>query len=126
MSDPTPPTSATLKLVVSSDTLPGSDQRWRKQVDNLLADLKRNAGEVRKEITPVDGAKGGTEAIILALGSSGAITAAVAVFRAWLTRSADRTIEIDGVIDGRVVKLKLTGRNIDENTLRQMLKVAAG
>src|SRR5215208_3585588 len=67
----TPPTSAQFKLVMSSDALPSSDQRWRNQVDQLLGDLKRNAGEVRKEITPVDGQKGGAEAIILALGSSG-------------------------------------------------------
>jgi hypothetical protein len=105
--------------------LPSSDQRWRNQVDGLLGDLKRNAGEVRKEITPVEGRKGGAEAIILALGSSGAIAAAVTVFRAWLSRSADRSIEIEGNIDGREVRLKLNGRNIDETTVRQALKLAA-
>ena len=110
---------------MSSDALPSSDQRWRTQVDGLLSDLKRNAGEVRKEITPVPGQKGGAEAIILALGSSGAIAAAVTVFRAWLSRSADRSIEIEGSVDGRAVKLKLNGRNIDETTVRQALKLAA-
>lgn len=126
MSDAPPPSSAQLKLVLSSDALPSSDRRWLKQVDGLLAELKRNAGEVRREVTPVAGAKGGAEAIILALGSSGAIAAAVTIFRAWLTRSADRTIEIEGIVDGREVKLKLTGRNIDETTLRQALKLAGG
>ena len=119
------PTSAQFKLVVSSDALPSSDQRWRNQVDSLLGDLKRNAGEVRKEITPIPGQKGGAEAIILALGSSGAIAAAVTIFKAWLSRSADRSIDIDGIIDGREVKLKLTGRNVDETTVRQALKLAA-
>lgn len=111
---------------MSSASLPTSDQRWRNQVDGLLADLKRSGGEVRKEVTPVDGAKGGLEAIILALGSSGAIAAVVPVFRAWLKRSDDRVIDIDGVIDGRVVKLKITGSNIDETTIRQALKAAVG
>jgi hypothetical protein len=110
---------------VTSVALPPSDQRWRNQVDGLLSDLKRNAGEVRRDVTPVAGQKGGAEAIILALGSSGAIAAAVTVFRAWLTRSADRSIEIEGNIDGRDVKLKLNGRNIDETTIRQALKLAA-
>lgn len=118
------PRAATFKLVAASDALPSSDQRWRNQVENLLADLKRGAGEVRKEITPVEGKKGGAEAIILALGSSGAIAAAVAIFKAWLQRSADRSLEIEGVIDGREVKLKLTGRNVDETTVRQALQLA--
>jgi hypothetical protein len=117
---------ARFRLSVTSDAYPASDQRWRNQVDSLLGDLKRNAGEIRREITPVPGQKGGAEAIILALGSSGAIAAAVTVFKAWLQRSTDRSIEIDGVLDGREVKLKLSGRNIDETTLRQALKVAAG
>jgi hypothetical protein len=123
----TPPSSsAQLKLVATSDALPSSDQRWRNQVETLLADLRRNGGEVRKEITPVAGAKGGAESILLALGSSGAIAAAVTVFRAWLARSADRSIEIEGTIDGREVKLKLNGRNIDETTIRQALRLAGG
>lgn len=126
MSGASTPLAAKFKLTVASDALPSSDRRWRGQVDGLLADLKRDAGEVRKEITPVPGQKGGAEAIILALGSSGAIAAAVAVFKAWLQRSSDRSIEIEGAIAGREVKLKLTGRNIDETTIRQALKLAGG
>ena len=126
VSSPAPSAPTELKLTLTSDALPSSDARWIKQVDALLADLKRNAGEVRKEITPVAGQKGGAQAIILALGSSGAITAAVAIFRAWLARSGDRVAEIEGVVDGRVVKLKMSGQNIDETTFRQMLKIASG
>ena len=126
MSGASPSATAQLKLVMSSDALPSSDQRWRNQVETLLTDLKRNAGEVRKEITPVAGQKGGAEAILLALGSSGAITAAVTVFRSWLTRAADRSIDIEGNIDGRAIKLTLTGRNIDETTVRQAFKLVSG
>jgi hypothetical protein len=122
--DPLQPPSAQFKLVATSDALPSSDQRWRNQVDGLLADLKRNAGEVRREITPVPGKKGGVEEIILALGSSGAITAAIAIFRAWLARSADRSIEIEGKVGDRAVKLKLSGQNIDEKTMRLALGLA--
>ena len=125
MPDDSPATSAQFKLVVTSDALPSSDQRWRNQVDGLLTDLKRNGGEVRKEITPVAGGKGGTEAIILALGSSGAIAAAVTIFKVWISRSIDRVMEVEGVVDGRKVKLKITGK-MDETTLRQALKLGSG
>lgn len=124
MPDPIQPLSAQFKLVATSSALPSNDQRWRNQVDGLLADLKRNAGEIRREITPVPGQKGGIEEIILALGTSGAITAAISIFRAWLARSADRTIEIEGKVGGRQVKLKLSGQNIDEKTLRVALGLA--
>lgn len=124
MPDPLQPPSAQFKLVATSDALPSNDQRWRNQVDGLLADLKRNAGEVRREITPVPGKKGGVEEIILALGSSGAITAAITIFRAWLARSADRSIEIEGKVGDRAVKLKLSGQNIDEKTMRLALGLA--
>lgn len=120
----TPTPAAQFRLGIASDAFASSDQRWRNQVEGLLSDLKRNRLEVRKEITPVAGQKGGAEAIILALGSSGAIAAAVTIFKAWLQRSADRSIEIDGTLDGREVKLKLTGRNVDETTIRQALKLA--
>lgn len=110
---------------MTSTSFPSSDQRWRNQVDGLLGDLKRSAGEVRKEITPVAGQKGGTEAIILALGSSGAITAAVAIFKAWLSRSADREIDFEGTIDGREVKFKMSARNMTEATVVQAFKLAA-
>jgi hypothetical protein len=116
--------SATFKLTATSDALPAADQRWRSQVAGLLADLQRSGAEVRRESTPVDGTKGGLEDIILALGTSGAIAGAVTVFRSWLARSADRSIEIEGVIAGKKVKLKLTGKNIDEATIRQALKGA--
>jgi len=124
MPDPVQPLSAQLKLVATSDAFPSNDQRWRNQVDGLLADLKRNAGEVRREVTPVPGQKGGVEEIILALGTSGAITAAITIFKAWLARAADRSIEIEGKVGNRAVKLKLSGQNIDEKTLRLALGLA--
>lgn len=126
MSDAAPPPPAKFTLKVSSEALPSSDARWRTQVEGLLGDLKRNGAEVTKQITPVEGAKGGTEAILLALGSSGAIAAAVRVFQLWLARSDDRVIDIDGEVEGRKVQLRITGKNISEGTLRQALKLGAG
>ena len=112
-----------LQLIPKSSDYRENDARWLNQVAILLNDLQREVGEVRKEITPVPGQKGGTEAIILALGTSGAITAAVSVFRAWLARSADRAVTIKGKADGRAFDLEITGRNITEGTLRQALGI---
>jgi hypothetical protein len=47
---------------------------------------------VAKTTTPQPGTKGGTETIILALGSSGALLAAVEVFKAWLGRDRERVL----------------------------------
>jgi len=124
VSDLPPPGPTELTLTVASSALPSSDQRWRNQVDGLLADLRRNGGEIRRDVTPAPGQKGGAEAIILALGSSGAIAAAVTVFKAWLARAGDRMIEIQGKVGDRPVHLKLTGQNVDEQTLRLALGLA--
>lgn len=120
-----PPSPALeLQLAPTSSALPSSDQRWQNQVAQLLNDLRRNAGEVRKEITPVPGQKGGAEAIILALGTSGAITAAVAIFKAWLGRSGDRVITLKGKIGERAFEVELTGSNISESTVLATLGLA--
>ncbi len=124
MPDAPSPPPAQLKLAVASDALPANDRRWLNQVDGLLADLKRNGAEVQRKVTPVPGQKGGVEEIILALGSSGAIAATISIFKAWLARAGDRTIELDGQIGDRPVHLKLTGTNVDEKTLRLALGLA--
>lgn len=118
------PSSIEIELVPTSDAYQSNDQRWQNQVALLLSDLKRSAIDVRKDSTPVAGEKGAVEAIILALGSSGTIAAAVAIFKSWLTRSSDRSLKIKGKIGGRDVDLELTGTNIDEKTLRLALGLA--
>lgn len=44
-----------------------SDDRWIEQVDELILDCQKEAGEVRKEVQAVEGKKGGVEAIIHSL-----------------------------------------------------------
>lgn len=119
-----PPPVLELQLAPSSTAFSSSDLRWQKQVAQLLNDLRRGAGEVRREITPVPGQKGGAEAIILALGTSGAFTAAVAIFRAWLGRATDSAIQMTAKVGDRTVEINLTGTNISEATLRAALGLA--
>ncbi|MEO6245599.1 MAG: hypothetical protein ABIQ12_09190 [Opitutaceae bacterium] len=118
------PSSAKFELKITSTALPAADPRWRTHVEGLLADLKRQGGEVRRELTPVAGTKGGIETIILALGSSGAIAGAVTALRAWLARSKDGEIAFKGEIDGKKVEFTLSGKNVTEATLQQILKGA--
>lgn len=125
MPDSTPPDSATFKLTVTNDGFASGDERWAARVDSLLDDLRESGGHVRKEVTPVAGQKGGIEEIILALGSSGAIAGAVAVFKIWFKRAPESAINIDGTIGRKKVKLRITGKNIDDATIREALKVAA-
>lgn len=97
------------------------DERWLNQVQGLLASLNANVGEVRKEVTPVAGQKGGVVEIIIALGSAGAITAAVQVFKHWLDRDTTREIEITTKVSGGKKTTKITGKNISKELISEAL-----
>lgn len=102
-----------------------SDSRWQKQVQALLASLEANAGPVRRDVTPVAGQKGGLVEIIIALGSAGAIAAAVDVFKAWLNQDRTRTVSITSTRDGRTETLNVTGDNISKEILLKLAMQAA-
>lgn len=121
----TVPAPAEFSIKPLSSAYDANDSRWISQVETLLGSLKVNVGEVRKEVTPVAGQKGGLVDIIVALGSAGAITAAVEVFRAWLGRDATRSIEIVTMVDGVEKKIAITGTNISKELIAQALKQAA-
>ncbi|HEY5552211.1 MAG TPA: hypothetical protein VIK52_09990 [Opitutaceae bacterium] len=105
---------------LSSAYDPG-DARWETQVQGLLDSLKSNVGEVRKEVTPVAGQKGGIVEIIIALGSAGAITAAVQVFKHWLDRDTTREIKITTKVVGGKKTTRISGKNISKELLSEAL-----
>lgn len=121
----TAPAPAEFSIKPLSSAYDASDSRWLAQVETLLGSLKVNVGPVRKEVTPVAGQKGGLVDIIVALGSAGAVTAAVEVFRAWLGRDATRSLEIVTTVDGVEKKITVTGTNISKELIAQALKLAA-
>ena len=43
----------------------------------------------------------------------------------WFKRAPESAINIDGTIGRKKVKLRITGKNIDDATIREALKVAA-
>jgi hypothetical protein len=108
-----------------SSAYDAGDSRWESQVQGLLESLKANVGEVRKEVTPVPGQKGGIVEIIIALGSAGAITAAVQVFKHWLDRDTTREIEITTRTVGGKKITKITGKNISKELIAEALGYAS-
>jgi hypothetical protein len=111
-------------LTVESVRYDPDDARWGQQVGQLVGELTREVGTVRVVSEPQPGSKGGPEAIILALGSAGAFTAAIQVFRAWLARERSRQLTVtfqDGTIRRR---LTVTGSDLDRDSFRELTEIA--
>jgi len=109
---------------LSSAYDPG-DERWLGQVQGLLASLNANVGEVRKEVTPVSGQKGGVVEIIIALGSAGAISAAIEVFKMWLGKDKSRGLTVTKVVNGVKTSTRIVGDNISNEIILEALKNAS-
>lgn len=107
-------------LVPSTDRFDPEDDRWREQVAVFMAELQREVGGVRRTSTPVAGTKGAVDTVILALGSAGAFTAAVEMFRSWLGRARDRRLDISWTQDGREESISLSGTSFDDETLGKL------
>ncbi|WP_313905427.1 effector-associated constant component EACC1 [Streptomyces sp. SLBN-31] len=97
------------------------DQRWVDQVAGLEAELRREAGAaVLRRALPSPGTVP-AEAVTLILGSPGALTAAVACFRAWLARDETRTLTVtwtDG--QGAEQRLTISGDRVDQASFQPL------
>ncbi|MFF2964081.1 hypothetical protein ACFVT1_35505 [Streptomyces sp. NPDC057963] len=97
------------------------DQPWLDQVAALHTALREEVGAVVRRGVPQPGEKGAFDTTVLALGSSGALTAAVACFRAWLARDKSRTLTVtwtDGA--GAEQRLQVIGDNIDQASFQAL------
>lgn len=101
-----------------------SDSRWIEQVNDLISDCQRQVGRVRAERKPQEGMKGGFESIVVALGTGGAITAAVDLFKAWLSRDQSRCLKVKFGEGAEAREFELTGVSINEDVLQQFVKAA--
>jgi hypothetical protein len=106
-----------------NDQYDPDDDGWRDQVATLYADLDASFDTIRRA-RPVEGAKGGADQLILALGSAGVFTAVVECLRAWLGRDRDRRIDVRWVENGAERSMTLTGEAVDDETMREIARAA--
>jgi hypothetical protein len=83
-----------LVLRPSSAVYDADDWRWLEQLGKLKLSLQQQVGNVRQEEIPSPGQKGGAVELIVALGSAGAFTAAIEIFKAWVGRDPTRTFTL--------------------------------
>lgn len=88
-----------LELWAGSDRYEPDDPRFREQVSSLVERLRREAGPARTERYAAADTKGASEAssVIIALGTSGALTIALNAFKEWLRRDRTRSLRISWV-----------------------------
>ena len=115
-----------LELVVEprSDDYDAADDRWRGQVGTLHRELAAQVDTFQRGRS-APGSKGTVDEVILALGSSGALTAAVECFRAWLQRDKSRSIDVRWDEDGVERRVTFSGDNVDTATVREIARAAA-
>jgi Effector Associated Constant Component 1 len=99
------------------------DDRWRDQIASLYMDLHGEVDTVNRG-HPAEGAKGGIDQLIIALGSAGAFSAAVDCLRAWLGRDRDRRVALRWDEKGSERSVTLTGEAVDDETIREIAKAA--
>jgi hypothetical protein len=115
-----------LELVVEprSADYDADDERWRSQVGTLYRDLAPQVDTFQRGRSS-PGTKGTVDELILALGSSGALTAAVECFRAWLQRDKSRSIDVRWDEDGVERRVTFSGEAVDAATVREIARAAA-
>jgi hypothetical protein len=111
-------------LEPKSEDYDPSDDRWMEQVGELYDGLQSEAGDVRKEVTAQEGQKGGFESVIMALGSAGALTAAVDVFRAWLARDRTRTVKLSIKVNDQIQEFEFSGSGMNKEQLNSFVEIA--
>jgi len=103
-----------------NDDYDPSDNRWLAQVNDLVSDCEREVGEVRKNVTPVEGQKG----VILTLGSAGALTEAVDIFKGWIARDRNRSLKLKITTPEGVQEWEVSGNAMDKEVIEQFMKAA--
>jgi Effector Associated Constant Component 1 len=114
------------ELVVEprSDDYDAADDRWRTQVGTFHQELAAQVDTFQRGRS-APGSKGTIDELILALGSSGALTAAVECFRAWLQRDKSRSIDVRWDEDGVERHVTFSGDNVDAATVQEIARAAA-
>jgi len=98
---------------------------WRAQVVALRTALREaDLDEVRRREIPSPGHKAGVEELVIALGTSGAITAAVEVIRAWLSRDRTRHLQLSYRDGDQKVVVEVDGGTVSDQAVSSALNAA--
>jgi Effector Associated Constant Component 1 len=114
-----------LQLEPSSDRYAADDDRWLDQVSGLYTSLREDVGGLRRESTVTEGHKCAIETVILALGTSGALTATIEALRVWLGRDRSRRMKITWKGPAGPQSVEIDADAIDVGTMQAALGVAA-
>lgn len=110
-----------LRLEPVSERFDSSDDRWLDQVAGFVTELQDGVGGVTRQREPVEGTKGALDSILLSLTSAGALTAAVELLKAWLSRDRSRSVKVSWTADGSVQQLELAGSQVDSAAFDQVV-----
>jgi len=115
-----------LRITPQSDFYAAGDERLADEAFELQQAFQRELPET-VEARPVPGEKGIVTEIVIPLVSSGALTAAVEVFKAWLAkRPTNRKIELEFELERGKEKssgtLHLDSTNVDNAVLENITK----
>ena len=110
-----------LRIEPGSDKFDRNDSNWMEQVDSLYSDLRQEVGKVSMKVQPVEGGVD-PASIILALGSAGAITAAVQMFQAWLSRDRTRSLTLSVSKGGEEQTITVSGKGMNEAVITELME----
>ncbi|MGK5684887.1 effector-associated constant component EACC1 [Actinoplanes sp. URMC 104] len=107
-----------IKVGVADGDWFDEDPRWNRQRLELFAAIRDASGASTRPAA--DSGKGTAETVIVALGSAGAFTAVIEIFKAWIGTRKNRKITVTRVSDGTT--LVLTMDNVSEDEARRWLE----
>jgi hypothetical protein len=111
-------------LAASDEDYDPDDPGWRQQLGTLHRALVDAEVDIHLRDQPVEGEKGGVTELVLTLGTSGAISAAVAVLQSWLSRERRRQVVVT-VDDGtRPVTYTVDGTSASDTTIKEIMVAA--
>lgn len=114
---------AQIEIAPETDSYEADDDQWLAQVAAFYEGLRDRGISVREESKPAPGAKGDVSTIIVALGSAGAFTAAVAAFKDFLSRERTRRLRVRWTVGDQSREVVVTG-DTDNATLERITQEA--
>ncbi|MFB9660075.1 hypothetical protein ACFQS3_09930 [Glycomyces mayteni] len=115
--------SVQLMIDLGSTKFDPNEATWLDQVAALRESMLEAVGGPTLLGSAATGQRGTLETVAIALGSSGALTAAVACFRAWLSRDKTRSLTVSWTdVTGEIRQITVAGENLDEGSFKTLME----